>query len=111
MKLDHFLAAAFATTVLGLAAWSAYYGTVFDVTPAPAPSSSAPPLSTPSVLIQVDPKPVPSDEDWAIARKNGMLDRCQAGGGIPVIGYGWRVVCVKPSALEWWDDPKMPEKP
>lgn len=105
MKFDHFLAAAFATTVIGLGAWSWYSGTTpFPVVP--APSSSAPPLSTPSVLIQVDPKPEPSGDN---PRLYDLLDRCRMGGGIPVVGYGFRVVCVKPSAADWWDDPELPE--
>ena len=47
---------------------------------APAPSAA------PSSPSRVDPHEV---------------DRCDMGGGVPVAGHRWGIVCVKSSAVEW----------
>lgn len=65
--------------------------------------------SQPSASVPSAPAASSLEEELAIGRKNAMVERCETGGGVPVLGYGWRVVCLKPVSAEWWDDPKMPE--
>lgn len=73
---------------------------------------TAAPSSVPPVPV-FSAAPVPSvfdeEERRANARLDSMIERCHAAAGIPVVGYGWRVVCLKPSSAVWWDDPKHPE--
>lgn len=68
----------------------------------PPGSTSRP---TPSALPSASSTP----EEFGVKRKNDMLGRCELAGGVPVMGYGWRVVCLKPESAAWWDDPKLPE--
>jgi len=77
--------------------------------PAPSPHpSSSPPVFVPGIESAPTSKIEP---DEGLKRKDVMLERCHVGGGIPVMGYGWRVVCLKPASADWWDDPKMEKKP
>ncbi len=56
------------------------------------------------------PPPVPSAPPApTVRRKDAVLDRCAMGGGVAVVGYDWRVVCLKPASADWWADPKMVE--
>ncbi len=101
MKLELVLAAAFVTLVVGLGAWSYFYGS-------PMPKALIPPglsaSSAPSVFVV----PAPPEDKAALERQDVMLERCVIGGGVPVKGFGWRVVCLKPEAADWWDDPQHP---
>jgi hypothetical protein len=104
MKLELVLAAAFATLVVGLGTWSYFYGSPMPKAALPSSLQVAPaPLLS---VYNASPKIEP--DEGALKREDVMLERCQAGGGIPVMGYGWRVVCLKPEAADWWDDPQHP---
>ncbi len=123
MKLAYVFAAAFVTVVLGLAVFGAVYAALRPQAPPallahpasePAPAFT-PTLVTPEVSAPIPlPPPVlsalPWDDNRALANKDNMLERCHVLGGIAVMGFGWRVVCLKPQYVEWVDDPHNPKK-
>ncbi len=39
-------------------------------------------------------------------RHHESVSRCNAQGGIPVLGYGWKVVCLKKSSYDWVESPE-----
>lgn len=72
---------------------------------------AAPSTVPPVPVFSSAPAPSVFDEEERRANvlKDEMIERCHGAAGIPVMGYGWRVVCLKPSSAVWWDDPKHPE--
>lgn len=118
MKIESVLMCVFAIVAVG--AWTFFAIKMIPVIgpamPAVAirpatPVASAPVASVASVAsTPVASAPSPDDDDQAVKRKDDFLERCHMGGGIPVMGFGWRVVCLKPASAEWWGDPKFPEK-
>ncbi len=55
------------------------------------------------------PPPAPSAHVIAMSRKNAAIDRCERNdAGVAVIGFGTKVVCVKPM---WVEDPEFPREP
>jgi hypothetical protein len=48
------------------------------------------------------------DLDRAVAVRNEAIERCVVGGGIVSMGFSTRVVCLKPSCVEWERDPHFP---
>jgi hypothetical protein len=81
---------------------------------AKAPSSAAvtSASSAPSTVAFASAEPVDKHERWslehrrAIERKDTMITRCEKEGGTAAIGFGARVVCVKPM---WVANPEFPE--
>lgn len=54
------------------------------------------------------PRPVPSvdpAEEADLRHHRSAIDRCNAEHRVPVIGYGWRIVCVDPKFIAWQEGP------
>jgi hypothetical protein len=66
-------------------------------TTAPAPSAS---------LVAISHK---ERDRLALAVKDEAIRRCEVGGGIVAMGFGYHVVCLKPQSVEWVRDPHFPE--
>jgi hypothetical protein len=57
-------------------------------------------------LLKAEVALAPSAERAAPAKPEAQsdakeIDRCDMSGGVPVMGETWRVVCLKPDAVQW----------
>jgi hypothetical protein len=75
-----------------------------DAEPAPSASSSAQPVVAPVPSVETEDE----QQARAIAIKDVALARCEVGGGIPAMGFGFTVICLKPQCVEWTRDPHFP---
>jgi hypothetical protein len=73
--------------------------TIDSVVISPEPAPSALPRLGDTRIVSVGAHDLPGDA--AIARKDTDVDRCRVGGGHPVMGFGFTVVCLKPAMVEW----------
>ncbi len=83
----------------------------------PAPSIAAEPSAPPPIRTALAPEhggpvtpPASYEEEnaRAIAIKNVALSRCETGGGIPAMGFGFTVICLKPTCVDWTREPHFP---
>lgn len=68
--------------------------------PMPAPSIAAEPSTPPPSIEEANAR--------AIAIKDEALTRCHTSGGIPAMGFGFTVICLKPQSVSWTREPHFP---
>ncbi len=82
---------------------------LFAVVPLLVPPFHRDPAPIASSLTAPSAPPPGAEHEVAMSRKNAMIERCERNdAGVAVIGFGTKVVCVKPL---WVEDPDFPRYP
>jgi hypothetical protein len=106
------LALVFAAGILSLKVCSldrkadALQAGVLAFSSSPSPPAPTIPPDAAKTKEEADAAAAKAKEEADRRRHHESVSRCNMQGGIPVLGYGWKVVCLKKSAYDWVESPK-----